>query len=318
VVADGARCSDTKRSQSMTEIQAVPKKRIGLAIASLVCGILGGYASTLSIPSVICGHIALSKIKREPTKYGAKKIAIAGLVLGYLGLVLAIVSGAMHGVLRAQLKDIPRSLVEQQSQTSVPVITDHTVQRDTPNIETSKIEKKEGYQVLLNLLDTDIRSDEMQTWLSQIGAEPTKDTLSEDLYVYAFYSKGVILSFRKEKLYSFMLCSEGYTMTFLEDKSYRQYQGKLPFGLSMFSTRADVEMVLGAPVKSERGIDQRNKMAQAAALLKEQGKTLVFSTFVHYMNGAVIISFNTEYDNMDARIRSITVNRSYSNQASLP
>jgi Domain of unknown function (DUF4190) len=90
-----------------------PKNSKALAIASIVCGIIGGYASTVSIPAIICGHMALGKIKREPTNYGGKKIAIAGLVLGYLGLVLSVAHGAMHGALRAQLQNLPRALIEQ-------------------------------------------------------------------------------------------------------------------------------------------------------------------------------------------------------------
>ena len=53
----------------------------GLAIASLVCGIIGGWASTFSIPAVICGHIALSKIKKDAQSNGGKGMAIAGDLL---------------------------------------------------------------------------------------------------------------------------------------------------------------------------------------------------------------------------------------------
>lgn len=81
------------------------KKKKGLAIASLVCGIIGGYpwASTASIVAIICGHIALYKIKKDPNTYAGKGLAIAGLILGYLGLVLAIALGIMRGVLKTKL-----------------------------------------------------------------------------------------------------------------------------------------------------------------------------------------------------------------------
>jgi hypothetical protein len=85
-------------------------KRNGLAIASLVCAIIGGYASTLSIPAVICGHIALHKIKQAPNVYTGKGLAIAGLIIGYAGLILALVLGAV----RAQEKNMIRQFHNSQ------------------------------------------------------------------------------------------------------------------------------------------------------------------------------------------------------------
>jgi len=81
------------------------KKKKGLAITSLVCGIIGGYswASTASIIAIICGHLALHNIKKDPNTYTGKGLAIAGLILGYLGLVLAVALGIMRGVLRIKL-----------------------------------------------------------------------------------------------------------------------------------------------------------------------------------------------------------------------
>ena len=76
-----------------------------MAIASLVLSIIGGYpwASTASIVTVICGHIALYKIKKDPNVYVGKGIAVAGLILGYLGLAIAIALGIMRGVLKNKL-----------------------------------------------------------------------------------------------------------------------------------------------------------------------------------------------------------------------
>lgn len=52
----------------------------GLAIGSLICAILG-----LSLPAVILGHMARTRI-RETGEQG-DGLAIAGLVLGYLGMI---------------------------------------------------------------------------------------------------------------------------------------------------------------------------------------------------------------------------------------
>lgn len=54
-----------------------------LAIVSLV------LAFFISLGAVICGHIALSQIKK--TGENGRGLAIAGLVLGYLGLVVGLI-----------------------------------------------------------------------------------------------------------------------------------------------------------------------------------------------------------------------------------
>ena len=97
--ASGIGCVPNRLTESRGE-SAVGKRK-GLAIASLVCAIIGGWASTATIPAVICGHLALSRMKKNPQAYGGKGIAIAGLILGYLGLGLAMLTGAMRGYTRA-------------------------------------------------------------------------------------------------------------------------------------------------------------------------------------------------------------------------
>lgn len=61
----------------------------GLAIAALVCGV-GGFVVGLSfIPAIICGHLARRQI-RQTGEQGAG-LALAGLILGYVGTALFIV-----------------------------------------------------------------------------------------------------------------------------------------------------------------------------------------------------------------------------------
>src|SRR5213592_1866345 len=56
-----------------------------LAIVSFFCGWL-----FTAIPAVICGHIARSKIRKSGGALGGKGIATAGLILGYIALVLGV------------------------------------------------------------------------------------------------------------------------------------------------------------------------------------------------------------------------------------
>lgn len=63
-----------------------------IAICSLVLAILSftcGWLFT-AIPAVICGHIAFSKIRKSGGTLGGKNIAIAGLILGYIGLAIGL------------------------------------------------------------------------------------------------------------------------------------------------------------------------------------------------------------------------------------
>ncbi len=66
---------------SSTPYTAAPAQKTNvLAIVSLVLSILW-----ISIPGVVCGHIALNQIKK--TGESGRGLAIAGLVVGYIGIV---------------------------------------------------------------------------------------------------------------------------------------------------------------------------------------------------------------------------------------
>ena len=63
-----------------------PVKTSGLAIASLVLSLVIPIGC---IPAIVCGHIALRKIRKEATVKGYG-LALAGLIIGYIGLGLSI------------------------------------------------------------------------------------------------------------------------------------------------------------------------------------------------------------------------------------
>jgi type II secretory pathway pseudopilin PulG len=84
-----------------------PQKTSSMAIASLIFGILFIFFP-LSIPAIVFGHIALSQIKKSSGRMGGRGMAIAGLVLGYLGiamipLILIIAAIAIPNLLRARI-----------------------------------------------------------------------------------------------------------------------------------------------------------------------------------------------------------------------
>jgi flagellar biosynthesis protein FlhB len=59
------------------------------AVVSLVFGILGLFFFG-SLIAVICGHIARSNIRNSDGTLTGDGLAVAGLITGYIGLLLAI------------------------------------------------------------------------------------------------------------------------------------------------------------------------------------------------------------------------------------
>jgi hypothetical protein len=57
----------------------------GLAIGSLVCSLFWMY-SIGSIIAVILGYLAVREIRRDPAHLEGKGLAIAGIIVGWLGV----------------------------------------------------------------------------------------------------------------------------------------------------------------------------------------------------------------------------------------
>ncbi|MGN8025716.1 DUF4190 domain-containing protein [Microbacterium sp. 22242] len=90
-------------AQPYAQPYATPKKSNGLALTSLICGIAGlvfFWIAYLILPilasvaAIITGHMALGRIKRDP-QLGGKGMAIAGLVMGYVGVLLNLIIAAL-------------------------------------------------------------------------------------------------------------------------------------------------------------------------------------------------------------------------------
>lgn len=85
----------------------------GLAIVSLVCGILGfGCVFFTGIPAIITGHMALSRIKASNGTIGGEGLALAGTILGYITTfifgtiaVIALITGLATPVILKAKKE---------------------------------------------------------------------------------------------------------------------------------------------------------------------------------------------------------------------
>ena len=60
-----------------------------LAIVSLVASLIGLVSGIGFLVGIICGHISLGQIKK--TGEQGRGLAIAGLIIGYVGIVLSII-----------------------------------------------------------------------------------------------------------------------------------------------------------------------------------------------------------------------------------
>ena len=69
------------------------KREQGLAIASLVCGVLSFVCCSVftGIPAIVLGIMAMMKEKADPARYGGKGMAIGGIVLGAISILIMIV-----------------------------------------------------------------------------------------------------------------------------------------------------------------------------------------------------------------------------------
>ncbi len=65
----------------------ITPKRSNLAVTSLILGILSLFSlGLLSIPCLVCGHLANRRIKKRALT--GKRLALAGLIMGYIGVLL--------------------------------------------------------------------------------------------------------------------------------------------------------------------------------------------------------------------------------------
>lgn len=83
-----------------------PPQTSGKAIASLVCGVINIFP--FFIVAIVLGHISRSEIRKSAGRLKGEGIALAGLILGYMGVVaipiiLIVAAIAIPNLLRARI-----------------------------------------------------------------------------------------------------------------------------------------------------------------------------------------------------------------------
>ena len=85
---------------------APPPETSGMAVGSLICGILFVFFPA-AITAVVLGHISRSEIRRSAGRLKGDGMALAGLILGYVGIsvipILIIAAIAIPNLLRSRM-----------------------------------------------------------------------------------------------------------------------------------------------------------------------------------------------------------------------
>lgn len=93
------------------EVSLPAGRTSGLAIASLICGILGFFTiGVTSLPAIITGHIARGSIKRDSSLVGGG-MALAGLIMGYM-VIAALFAITVLAVLASISVPVYNSITE--------------------------------------------------------------------------------------------------------------------------------------------------------------------------------------------------------------
>jgi hypothetical protein len=96
-------------SASYSNIQTQPQSRNGLAVASLVLGIISiptlGLLGVGAIVALVLGVIALKRIKKEPAVYGGRGMAIAGIITSVVSFLLIAVFVLVSAIVAPKMLD---------------------------------------------------------------------------------------------------------------------------------------------------------------------------------------------------------------------
>jgi type IV pilus assembly protein PilA len=103
----GSPGSRTGVSPSISAAYAGPQQTSGKPIGSFLCGLFC-WLLPVTVVAIILGHLSLSDIKKSAGRLKGQGLAVAGLVLGYMGVlfipfILIIAAIAIPNLLRARM-----------------------------------------------------------------------------------------------------------------------------------------------------------------------------------------------------------------------
>jgi len=107
-VVDGAALLST----AYTPPPAEAPRTCGYAVASMILGIFSFFpwciCAVIPVLAAVMGHMALAEINDNPFVVRGKRMAIAGLVMGYIGIVFAVILNIAWFFFQQILDALPR------------------------------------------------------------------------------------------------------------------------------------------------------------------------------------------------------------------
>lgn len=160
----------------------------GKAIASLICGILCFFLPA-SIIAIVMGHISLSEIKKSAGRLKGQGMAMAGLVLGYIGIsiisILIIAAIAIPNLLRARIAANEASAVGSLRTINTACVTYSSTYNTFPPSLSSLGSGGEPSANAAGLIDTPLASGLKNGFVFTYEAGPTEDGTVKTYSVHA-------------------------------------------------------------------------------------------------------------------------------------
>jgi general secretion pathway protein G len=179
--------SETPPSLAVPSAPASQPKTSRLAVSSLVLGVLSFtcFVFFTLIPAVVCGHMALSRIRRSNGALTGNGLAIAGLVLGYTSILALFFWGGMMAAIA-----VPNFVKARQVSMQNACINNLRVIDGAKNQWALEKDKKEGDTPTATDLDPYIKGGfnslhcpaEGQYSINPVGQPPTCTVRGHRLY----------------------------------------------------------------------------------------------------------------------------------------
>jgi len=132
-------------SVSYSDIQPQRQTRKGLAVTSLVLGIISiptlGLLVVGAITAIVLGAIALNRIKKEPATHGGKGMAIAGIITSAVSLLLTAMFGILSAIAIPKFYENIRHTRESLALNSLRAIHNNEMQFNAMNSRFSTLEE---------------------------------------------------------------------------------------------------------------------------------------------------------------------------------
>jgi len=112
------------------------KQSIGIATASLVFGIIAivfFFIPFIGLVAVICGHIAHTKIRRNPEELSGSGKATAGLVMGYLQIISVPIVGIAAAIVLPAVGDALNEAKQTATEIKIKFVKEELIKYNVAN-----------------------------------------------------------------------------------------------------------------------------------------------------------------------------------------